>query len=145
MADVGAGDLGVAHRQALDDLLEPLAVLAALDRLDVRADELDAVPLEGAGLVQRDGGVEGGLPAEGGQQGVRSLGGDDLLDEPGGDRLDVGGVGELGVGHDGGRVGVHEDDAVALVAQDAAGLGAGVVELGGLADDDRAGADDENG
>jgi hypothetical protein len=35
--------------------------------------------------------------------------------------------------------------AVTLVAQGLAGLGAGVVELAGLADDDRAGADDEDG
>jgi hypothetical protein len=33
---------------------------------------------------------------------------------------------------------------VALLAQRLAGLGAGVVELAGLADDDRAGADDED-
>jgi hypothetical protein len=42
------------------------------------------------------------------------------------------------------RVAVDQDDAVALLAQRLAGLGAGVVELAGLADDDRAGADDED-
>ena len=51
----------------------------------------------------------------------------------------------LRVGHDRRRVAVDEDDAVALLAQRLAGLGAGVVELAGLADDDRAGADDEDG
>ena len=40
---------------------------------------------------------------------------------------------------------VDQDDPIALVAQRLAGLGAGVVELAGLADDDRAGADDEDG
>ena len=60
------------------------------------------------------------------------------------DRLDVGRVGEVGVGHDRGRVRVDEDDAHALLAQHAARLRARVVELGRLADDDRAGADDED-
>ncbi len=46
------------------------------------------------------------------------------------DRFDVGGVGEVGVGHDRGRVRVDQDDAHALLAQHAAGLRARVVELG---------------
>ena len=74
-----AADLG-------DDVLEPLPVLAALDGLEVGADQLDAVALERAVLVQRDRGVQRGLPAEGGQQRVdlvAALGllGDDPLDE----------------------------------------------------------------
>ena len=66
--------------------------------------------------------------------------GDDLLDQVGGERLDVGGVGQLGVGHDRGRVGVDQHHAVALAAQHLAGLHAGVVELAALADGDGAGA-----
>ena len=85
-----------------------------------------------------------GLPAEGGQEGVGPLLGDDLLDDLPGDRLDVGAVGRLRVGHDGGRVGVHQDDRVALLAERLARLGAGVVELAGLADDDGAGADEQD-
>ena len=81
--DSGAGgfaaDLG-------DDVLELLPVLAALDGLEVGADQLDAVALQHAVLVQRDGRVQRGLPAEGGQQRVdlvAALGllGDHLLDE----------------------------------------------------------------
>ena len=94
--------------------------------------------------MQRDRAVERGLTAEGGEHGVGALAGDDRLDDLGRDRLDVGRVGELGVGHDRRRVAVDEDDADALLAQHPAGLGAGVVELAGLADDDRAGADDED-
>ncbi len=128
-------------RRRGDDLLEHLAVLAALDGLDVGADELDAVLLEDAVGVQGHGAVERGLPAEGREQGVGALLGDDLLDVLRRDRLDVGGVGELRVGHDRGRVAVDQDDPQTLLAQHAARLGARVVELAGLADDDRAGAD----
>src|SRR5208282_2738866 len=69
---------------------------------------------------------------------------DNLFDVFAGERLDVGAVGLLGVGHDGGRVGVDEDDFIALLLEGLAGLRAGVVELGGLADDDGAGADYED-
>ena len=85
-----------------------------------------------------------GLAAERGQQRVGPLGGDDLLDELGRDRLDVGAVGEARVGHDRGGVAVDEHDLEAVVAQDLARLRAGVVELAGLADDDRPGADHED-
>ena len=60
------------------------------------------------------------------------------------ERLDVGGVGEVGVGHDRRRVRVGEDHPVALLPQHAAGLGARVVELAGLPDHDRAGPDEED-
>ena len=95
-------------------------------------------------LVQVERAVERGLPAHRRQQRVGPLLGDDLLDHLPGDRLDVGDVGHLRVGHDRRRVAVDEDDAVALLAQRLAGLRAGVVELAGLADDDRPGADDQD-
>jgi hypothetical protein len=40
---------------------------------------------------------------------------------------------------------LHQNDAVTFLAQRLAGLGAGIVELAGLADDDGAGADDQDG
>ena len=64
--------------------------------------------------------------------------------ELGGERLDVGGVGDRLVGHDGGRVAVDQHDAVPERAQGLARLGAGVVELAGLADDDRPRSDNED-
>ena len=70
---------------------------------------------------------------------------DDFFHGFGRDWLDVGAIGELRVGHDGGRVGVHENDAVALFLEGFAGLRAGIVELARLADEDRSGADDEDG
>ena len=110
----------------------------------VGADHLDAVLGQHAVLVQVQRAVQRGLPAHGRQDRVGLFLGDDLLDHLPGDRLDVGHVGRLRVGHDRRRVAVDQDDLVALLAQRLAGLRAGVVELAGLADDDRAGADDED-
>ena len=95
-------------------------------------------------LVQVERAVQRGLAAHRRQHRVGPFLGDDLLDHLPGDRLDVGDVGHLRVGHDRRRVGVDQDDPVALLAQRLAGLRAGVVELAGLADDDRAGADDQD-
>jgi hypothetical protein len=59
--------------------------------------------------------------------------------------LDVGGVGELRVGHDRGGIAVDERRRGSPPPSEPAGLDAGVVELAPLADDDGAGADDEDG
>ena len=124
--------------------VEQLAVLGAADRVVGRADQLDAEALERAVLVQRLGEVERGLAAQRRQQRVRPLALDHLGDRAGQQRLDVGGGRELRVGHDRRRVRVDEDDVVALLEQHLARLGAGVVELGGLADHDRPRAEHED-
>ena len=60
----------------------------------------------------------------------------ELDDLRGGDRLDVGGVGHFRIGHDGGRVGIDQNDALMPSSrQHAAGLGARIIEFRGLADD----------
>jgi len=63
----------------------------------------------------------------------------------GGDRLDIGPVRHVGIGHDGGGIGIDEDDSIALRAQRLAGLRPRIIELARLADNDRPGADDEDG
>ena len=52
------------------------------------------------------------------------------------ERFDVGAVGQIGVGHDRGRVGIHQHDPITLFLQGTNRLGAGVVELTCLTDDD---------
>ena len=125
-------------------LVEELAVLAALDSSQVAADHLHIVALKRAVLGQLHRGVQAGLAAQRGQQGVWALPLDDLGDELRRDRLHIGAVHESRVSHDGGGVGVDEHDLVAVLLQHLAGLGAGIVELAGLADDDGAGPDDED-
>ncbi len=124
---------------------EQLAVFGHADRIALGADQLDVVLLQHAVVGQVQRAVQRGLAAHGRQQRVGLFLGDDLLDRLPVDRLDVDGVGHLRVGHDGGRIAVDQHHAVTLVAQCLAGLRARVVELTGLADDDRACTDDEDG
>jgi hypothetical protein len=70
------------------------------------ADHLHAVARQHAGAVEGQRHVERGLAAHGGQQRIGALLGDDAFHHLRRDRLDVGRVGQLRVGHDGGRVGV---------------------------------------
>ena len=135
---------GAGSPMRLEQLLEPLPVLGGADRLQRGAQETDAVPLQHPGVLQRDREVEAGLAAQRRQQPVGTLRGDDPLQHRDGQRLDVDGVRRLVVGHDRRRVAVDQHHPDALLAERPARLGAGVVELGGLADDHRAGADDEH-
>ena len=123
---------------------EQQPILGHLDRLDRRANQLDVVLLERAALGKRHRQVERGLAADRRQHGVRPLLLDDRLRHFRRQRLDVGAVGHLGVGHDRGRVAVDQHDLEPFGAQRLARLRARVVELARLADHDRAGADDED-
>ena len=125
-------------------LLEQLAVLGQPHGARAGADQLDAVALEDAPVGQLDRQVQARLPADGRQQRVGPLGDDHLLEHLAGQRLDVGGVGQLLVGHDRRGVAVDQHHAVALALQRAHGLRTGVIEFAGLADDDRSRADDQD-
>src|SRR5674476_295262 len=69
---------------------------------------------------------------------------DDLFEIGQGQRFDVGLIGEVRIRHDGGRIGIDQDDLVAVGAQRLSRLRAGIIELAGLPDDDGAGADDQD-
>ena len=132
-------DADLAH-----GIAEQQAIFGDLDGLDRRANELDVVLVEDAALVQGNREIERRLAAHRRQHRVRLLLGDDRLDHLRRQRLHVGGVSHLGVRHDRGRVAVDQHHLEAFGAERLAGLRAGVVELGRLADHDRAGADDED-
>ncbi len=147
---IGEGRAGRLEADLRHRVAEEGAVLGLVDGGGVRADHLDAEFVEHAHLLEREGGVERGLAAHGGQEGeaacaVAALLLDDLRDDFRGDRLDIGRVREVGIGHDRGRVRIDQHDPVALGAQRLAGLGAGIIELAGLADHDGTGPDDQDG
>ena len=125
-----------------DGVAEELAVLGAPDDVDLRADQLDTELVEHPGVRERDREVERRLSAERRQQRVGALALEHRGDALEVERLDVRAVGEAGVGHDRRRVRVDDDRAEALLAEHLERLAARVVELAGLADHDRAGADD---
>ena len=124
---------------------EFLPVLGLLDRLRIGADQFDPKPLQSAVLGQRQRGVERGLPAHRRQHRVRPLLLDDACNKSRRDRLDIGRIRHLRVGHDRRRVGIDDDHAIALGLQRLDGLRPRIIELRRLPDDDRAGADDEDG
>ncbi len=154
--DVGDHDTGFLHRvggagaQAVEPdadhcLFEEFPVLGGGNCLGIGADHLGgARHADQASIEELHRDVEPGLAAEGRQHGIGLLTVDDGRDDLPRERLDVGRVGEVGVGHDRRRVRVGEDDPVPLLAQDPAGLGARVVELAGLADDDGPRPDDQD-
>ena len=138
-----------ALRRFQADLVHRVAelqpVLGLVDGFGVGTDQLDIVFLQRAILGQRQRGVERGLPAHGGQHGIGPLLLDDARDDFGRDRLDIGRVRQFRIGHDRRRVGVDQDDAITLRLQRLHRLRARIIELAGLADDDRAGANDQDG
>ena len=93
----------------------------------IGANHFDAVFFQRAAAVQSHGGIQRRLAAERRQQNQFALGAhplhfldfarDDFFDALRRDRLDVSAVGELRIGHDRGRVGIHQDDAITLFAQ----------------------------
>ena len=123
-------------------LAETAAILGLVDGVRGGADHLDVEFCQRALLAQRQRAVQRGLAAHGRQQ--RKAAGndvafllDDLGDDLGRDRLDIGRIGQFRVGHDGGRIGIDQDDAIALFLQRLDRLGAGIIEFAGLADHDR--------
>jgi hypothetical protein len=137
----GARDL----RPDLDHcLLEELPVLRHANRVPARADQLDRPLVQDPRVRQGEREVQPRLSADRRKERIRTLPLDDLLQERWGERLDIGRVGELRVGHDRRGIRVDEDHAIALAPERPDGLRAGIVELAGLSDDDRPRSDDEN-
>jgi hypothetical protein len=141
---MGVAALGHFQADVGDDLFEPVAFFGPLDGLQIGPQQLDLVLFQHAALGQRHGGVQARLAAQRGQQAVGPFLGDDLFDHFRRDRLDIRPVRQLRIGHDRRRVAVDQDYLVAFLAEHLAGLCPGIVKLTGLADDDRAGTDDQN-
>ena len=141
MGDAGARafQTDVSH-----GLVETRTVFGLVDGVGVGTDHFHTELLQHTVAFQLQRAVQRSLAAHGRQQGVGALLLDDARHRLPFDRLDVGGVGHGRVGHDGGRVGVDQDDPETFLTQRLAGLGAGIVELAGLTDDDGAGAEDQD-
>ena len=135
---------GGFQANALHGLVEQFPVLSLVDGILGSANHLDAVLVEDTLGGQFECAIQGGLAAHGRQNCIRPLAINDS-----GNRLplygfDVSGIGHRRIGHDRGRIGVDQNDAVPLLAQGLTSLGAGIVELAGLANNNWPGAEDKN-
>ena len=156
IANLLGNDYGFGHRVSKARLgnleanvghgrFELLAVFGGSNRFGFGTNDFDTELLEHTTTNQFHRQVQRRLTTKGWQQCVRTFLANDVGHHVGVQRFDVGDIGRRGVGHDRGRVGVDQDDLVALLAQHLAGLGARVVELTGLANNDWPRPDDENG
>ena len=125
-------------------LIKLLAVLAAFNSRKVTANHLDAKFIQNAALGKFNSSVKSSLTTEGRQQGVRAFLFDNLLDEFLGNWLNIGAINQLGIGHDGCRIGINQNNLVAIFFQHLARLGTGIVELARLANHDRTRPNYEN-
>ena len=117
----------------------------------LRADELHVVLLEHAAVGKLDRQIERGLSAHGRQDGKArrrgrhlALDANNLFQIFAGQRLDVSAVGDLRIGHDGGRIRIGQHHFKALGLERLASLRPGVIKLRRLANDDGARADDQD-
>ena len=134
------GNAALGHLQAdLDHcLFEFLAVFGGCDGFSIGTDEFGSSwHTNEAAPVQRHRQVEGSLATERRQDRVGALAFDDGCEHFYRERLNVGAVSEVGVGHDRGRVRVRQNHPIALGPQHSTGLRARVVKLARLSDDDR--------
>ena len=126
-------------------IAEFLPVFGFIYHFRLGADQFAAVFFQNAGLGKFQRCIQRSLSAHGGQQSIRAFLSDDFFNDFDRDGFDIGGIRQPRIGHDRGRVGIHQNDAIALSTQSLACLRAGIIEFAGLADDDRPGADDHDG
>ena len=135
------GDAGLAN--LFHGALEHLAVLGLVDGLGGGAQQPHVVALQKALLGQLHGEGQAGLAAKAREDAVRLLLLDDAFHRGQVQGFNIDLIRHGLVGHNGGGVGVYQDNLNAVLPQGAAGLGAGVVKLRRLADDNGAGADNQ--
>jgi hypothetical protein len=99
---------------------------------------------EGAVAVQFHRRIERSLSTEGRQNRVRFFAFHDRLDHLRSDRLDVGAIGKLRIGHDCGRIRIYQHDLITFFAQRLACLHAGIIKFTALPDHDWTGADKQD-
>ena len=135
-------------RQIEADLLHRVfkqqTVLGAFDGIDFRADQFHSIFIEYAGFGQGDRKIQSGLPAHGREQGVGAFAANHLGGVFHAERLHVGAVRQIRIGHDGGGIRIDQHDFVAVALQGLARLGAGIVEFAGLSDNDGTAAHDHD-
>ena len=110
--DGGKNRLSQFHAQ----FLEQFSVLGTLDTFDLRAEKLHAALPQNTLPLQLHGEIQSGLPADTGKNRIGTLHTDDLRDKFQGQRFHIYLVRDGLIRHNGGRIGVAQDDLIALLA-----------------------------
>ena len=142
----GIGDAGGhdGFADARTQLFEKLTILCGFNAFGIRTQQLNAAFIKHPLFRQLHGEIQSGLPADAGNDRVRAFIAADARNVFKGQRLHVNLVCNGGVGHDGGRIGIGEDNLVSLFTQGKTCLRAGIVKFCCLTDDNRAGANHEH-
>src|SRR5437868_8968238 len=141
---------GHIEADLLHSVFEEEPVLSFLDSPNVRANQPNVKLLKHAAIRKLHRHVQRSLTAHRGKQREAlaahhfALEPDDLRHVIAMEWLDVSAVGNVGIGHDRGRIRIDQHDFVTFRLQRLASLRAGVIEFGRLSDNDWSGADDEN-
>ena len=115
-------------------LLKLFAIFTGVNRLSASANQFYLVFFQSAILGQGNRGVERGLPTQSRQQRIGTFFFNNRGHHLRGYRLNIGGVCHLGIGHNGCRVGINQNDPQPFRFEDAAGLTPRIVKFAGLAD-----------
>ena len=102
------------------------------------------MPCQRAIAIQFHRGIQRSLPAQSWQNRVRFLAFHDRLDHFRSDRFHISAIGKFRIGHDRGRIGIHQHHFVAFFAQRLTRLHAGIIKFAALSDHDWTGADEKD-
>ena len=138
--------LGRNHRfpDGFHGIFKGLAVFRLIDGFRIGPQQFHIVGIQKAFFGQLHGQGQAGLSPQGGEQAVRLFDFNDPFDTVQRQGLNINFIRHGFVGHDGGWVGVNQHHLQALLLQSPAGLGAGVVKLRRLADDNGAGTNHQH-
>ena len=120
---------------------EKIPVFRAPYGLERSTQEGHVVAFQNAGVGEGHGQVQAGLASQCRQDTIRPLPLNDSFQDLHGERLYIYTVCDALVGHDGGRIGIDQDGVNTLLAKGFASLGASVIKLGSLPNNDGAGPD----
>ena len=105
-------------------IAEEFTVFGFINRFGGCADHLDIEFFEHAHFFKRKRAVQSRLSTHGGKQRIRPFFFDDLGDDFRCDRFDISAIRHIGIGHDGRRIGIDQNDTVAFFLERFDRLGA---------------------
>ena len=135
---------GTFQTDRLHRFIKALTVFRFIDSVSRCTNQFNVELFQYAFTLKIQRTVQCSLAAHGRQYHIRTFFFDDFAYHFPVNRLDVGSISHFRVGHDSRRVRVYQNDAVTLFAQCLTGLCAGIVKFTGLADNDRAGTQNQN-